>query len=127
MSNVKVLTAKQMAEIIGCEKALVTNVLATFKIEHTHQVDQTKFYPEWTINAVKAECQRRQATHKAATVRKWLDTTGGRLANALKKGQGCFLNQKQVKELLALAEVRALVTSTAARLRYEEDNETTKV
>jgi hypothetical protein len=125
--NLKVLTAKQMAAAIGCDKVLVVNVLAAFKIEPTHQVDQTKFYPEWTINAVKAECQRRQQKHKAALKKKWLATTAGRLATAFKRGGGCYLNQQQVRELLSLTQVQEMIADKRARLEYEDDEQTTAV
>lgn len=116
-------TPRRMADEIGVEIKIVYNVIAAFKIQVAHEVGQQKYYQAWVLEAIRAECIRRKRKHEAAQKKKWLKTLSGRLAEAFKKGRGCFLTQKQVRDLCLMPTVRQMIAHAAAELQIDEDSE----
>lgn len=123
MTQREMLSPSQIAERISVDVKIVYNILSTFHIPHVAEQGQTKFFDDWVCEVVKAEALRRKIKHAQAREKKWLKTTAGRLAEAFKASRGCFLSQKQVKELCLIPAVRQMIRNKAAELKQDEDSE----
>lgn len=123
MTAPDLLTARQMAAQIGADVKIVYNVIAYFKFPPAKELAQVKHYEPWVLEAIRAEVLRRKHKHEEAQKRKWMKTTAGRLATSFKRGCGCFLTQKQVRELCLLPNVRQMIAHTAAELQIDDNSE----